>query len=57
MPIRDAVAGDLPSVAALIRALAEYERLTHEVTFDEPELGRWLFGPDPPRARDTGDGG
>ena len=48
MPIRDAVAGDLPSVAALIRALAEYEQLTHEVTFDEAELGRWLFGPDPP---------
>jgi GNAT superfamily N-acetyltransferase len=48
VPIRDAVAGDLRHVAALIRALAEYEHLSHEVTFDEAELGRWLFGPGAP---------
>jgi GNAT superfamily N-acetyltransferase len=46
VPIRDAVASDLPAIAALIHALADYEHLSHEVTFDEAELGRWLFGPD-----------
>lgn len=33
--IRNATAEDTPTIAALIRALAEYERLAHEVTLDE----------------------
>ena len=47
MPLRDAGATDLATIAGLIRALADYEHLTHEVTFDESELGRWLFGERP----------
>ena len=47
MAIREATADDLATVAALIRALAEYERAADEVTFDEAELGHHLFGPDP----------
>jgi GNAT superfamily N-acetyltransferase len=47
VPIRDAVPSDLETIAALIRALADYEGLADEVVFDERELGRWLFGPDP----------
>ena len=35
---------DLPSIAALIRGLAEYERLLDEVELDEATLGRFLFG-------------
>jgi len=50
VPIRDAIPSDLATIAALIRALAEYEDLTHEVVFDEEELGRWLFGPEPAAA-------
>ena len=45
--IRDAVPADLPLIASLIRELAEYEKLTHEVRFDEAELGRYLFGERP----------
>jgi GNAT superfamily N-acetyltransferase len=45
--IRPATAADTPAIAGLIRALAEYERLTHEVDFDEATLGRNLFGPRP----------
>ena len=41
------MAGDLPLIAALIRELAEYERLTGAVTMTEAELGRWLFGDRP----------
>ncbi len=44
--IRDATADDLPVVARLIRALADYERLAHEVVWDEADLGATLFGPD-----------
>jgi GNAT superfamily N-acetyltransferase len=47
VPLRDAGATDLATIAGLIRALADYEDLTHEVTFDESELGRWLFGDRP----------
>jgi GNAT superfamily N-acetyltransferase len=47
VPIRDAGPEDLATVASLVRALADYERLAHEVTFDEDELGRWLFGDEP----------
>lgn len=47
MPVRDAVESDLAEIAALIRELAAYERLEHEVEFDEAELGRHLFGARP----------
>jgi GNAT superfamily N-acetyltransferase len=47
MPIRAAVASDLPTISGLIRALADYEELADEVAFDEAELGRWLFGNQP----------
>ena len=35
---------DLPLIAQFIRDLAEYERLAHEVRFDEAALGERLFG-------------
>ena len=47
MPVRDAVTADLATIASLIRALADYEQLSHEVVFDEDEMGRWLFGEHP----------
>ena len=45
--IRPATAEDLPLIASLIRALADYEKLAHEVRFDETVLGQKLFGPRP----------
>jgi len=45
--IRSAMPADLPLIAELIRALAEYEKLAHEVRFDEATLGDKLFGPRP----------
>lgn len=45
--IRPGLSSDLPLIAALIRELAEYERLTDSVAMEETELGRWLFGPAP----------
>src|SRR5262245_51615931 len=42
--IRFAVADDSPTLLALIRELAEYERLLHEVTADEETLRASLFG-------------
>jgi GNAT superfamily N-acetyltransferase len=36
---------DLPLVLEFIRALAEYERLSHEVTATEDLLRHWMFGP------------
>lgn len=47
MALRPATAGDLDDICALIRDLAEYERLAHEVSLDSDEVGRHLFGPDP----------
>lgn len=47
MSIRPATAEDLPLIADLIRALADYEKLAHEVRFDEAVLGQKLFGPRP----------
>ena len=41
--LRDATEADLPLVVRFIRALAEYEKLLHEVTATEAELGRFLF--------------
>jgi GNAT superfamily N-acetyltransferase len=45
--IRPATAADTPAIARLIRALADYERLSHAVTFDEARLREHLFGPRP----------
>ena len=45
--IRSAVPTDVPTIAALIRALAEYEHLADEVVLDEAVLGEHLFGPRP----------
>jgi GNAT superfamily N-acetyltransferase len=45
--IRPATSADTPVIARLIRALAEYERLPHAVTFDEAQLPEHLFGPRP----------
>ena len=42
--IRPATPTDLPLIAELIRALAEYEKLADEVRFDEGRLGEKLFG-------------
>jgi GNAT superfamily N-acetyltransferase len=47
LSIREAVPGDLPLISALIRALAEYEKLSHEVRFDEAVLHEKLFGKRP----------
>lgn len=45
--IRPASPADLPLIAQLIRDLATYEKLAHEVRFDEAVLGAKLFGPRP----------
>jgi GNAT superfamily N-acetyltransferase len=45
--IRPATEQDVPAIARLIRALAEYERLSHRVIFDEVKLRDHLFGSRP----------
>jgi len=45
--VRPATPADLPLIAELIRALAEYEKLSDEVRFGEAKLGEKLFGPRP----------
>lgn len=45
--IRPATRSDVSLIASLIRALAEYEKLAHEVRFDEAVLEQKLFGPRP----------
>lgn len=47
LSIRPATRTDTPLIAQFIRDLAEYERLAHEVRFDEALLGDRLFGPRP----------
>ncbi|WBX85256.1 GNAT family N-acetyltransferase [Sphingosinicella microcystinivorans] len=47
LSIRPATPADLPLIAQFIRGLAEYEKLAHEVRFDEAKLGETLFGPRP----------
>ena len=47
LSIRPATCADKPLIAELIRALADYEKLAHEVRFDEATLGEKLFGPRP----------
>jgi GNAT superfamily N-acetyltransferase len=45
--IRPATPNDVPAIARLIRALAEYERLSHAVVLNEDQLRLHLFGPRP----------
>jgi GNAT superfamily N-acetyltransferase len=45
--IRPATAADTAVLCRLIRALAEYERLPHEVSLEEDQLHRHLFGSRP----------
>jgi GNAT superfamily N-acetyltransferase len=45
--IRPATPADVPAIAALIRALAEYEKLSYEVVLAEGALHKHLFGPRP----------
>ena len=45
--IRNATPEDIPTIAELIRALAEYEHLSHAVTLDERDLHDHLFGERP----------
>ena len=47
LSIRPAARADLPLIAQFIRDLAEYEKLAHEVRFDEAALGERLFGDRP----------
>jgi GNAT superfamily N-acetyltransferase len=42
-----AIEGDLPVIFALIHSLADYEKLTHEVTATEERLRKTLFGVKP----------
>lgn len=43
--VRPATESDVPLLLAFIRELAEYEKLTHEVTATEEHLRVTLFGP------------
>ena len=47
LAIRPATPADLALIAQFIRDLADYEKLAHEVRFDEAGLGEKLFGPRP----------
>jgi GNAT superfamily N-acetyltransferase len=47
MAIRAAGPDDLGEICALIRELAAYEHLEHEVVFDEVVVGEHLFGATP----------
>jgi GNAT superfamily N-acetyltransferase len=44
MSLRAATPADLPEIASLIRGLAEYEQLAHEVEWDEATLFEGIFG-------------
>ena len=45
--IRPATVDDVPLILEMIRGLAEYEKLLHEVVADEATLRRHLFGETP----------
>lgn len=47
LQIRPVTVDDIPTVLTLIRELAEYERLLHEVVASEEMLRQALFGPRP----------
>jgi GNAT superfamily N-acetyltransferase len=44
LEIRPATAADVPTILALIKELADYERLSHEVVATQEDLHQWLFG-------------
>ncbi|MSP02651.1 MAG: GNAT family N-acetyltransferase [Acetobacteraceae bacterium] len=44
--LRSAVRADLPDIARLVRALAEYEREADKFTATEAEFDAFMFGPD-----------
>lgn len=45
--LRDATPADVPDVLSLVRGLAEYEKLLHEVVATEADFQAALFGPQP----------
>lgn len=45
LSIRQATEADVADILQLIRELAEYERLSHEVVATEEQLRQYLFGP------------
>ncbi|HEY1084300.1 MAG TPA: GNAT family N-acetyltransferase [Prosthecobacter sp.] len=47
LSIRPASPADVPLLLRLIRELADYEKLTHEVVATEEQLQQTLFGPQP----------
>jgi GNAT superfamily N-acetyltransferase len=47
LTIRPATPDDVPALVGLIKALAEYEQLSHEVTGTVEDLTRFLFGDRP----------
>ena len=47
MSLRRAVRADVPEILRLIKALAEYEKLSHEVVATEAALAQTLFGARP----------
>lgn len=47
LAIRPATPADVPLLLGLIRELADYEKLTHEVVATEEQLRQTLFGPTP----------
>jgi GNAT superfamily N-acetyltransferase len=47
MALRRATRADVPEILRLIRALAEYEKLSHEVVATEAALAQTLFGDRP----------
>lgn len=47
MPVRPATEDDFDDICALVRELADYERLAHEVAFDADTMRAHLFGADP----------
>ncbi len=47
MSVRDARPDDVGAIYALVRELAEYERLADQVVSSEAMFERHLFGPDP----------
>jgi GNAT superfamily N-acetyltransferase len=47
LTIRSAVAADAALIERLVRALADYERLSHEVKAGADDFRRELFGPQP----------
>ncbi len=47
LSLRPATLADVPVILSLIRALAEFEKLAHEVVATEEGLAKTLFGPKP----------